>query len=148
MLASVDPESSVAVYVQIENHVQFAIAAGQLKAGDQLPSVLELSRRLKVNPNTVAKAYRDLEVMGVVYTRRGVGVYVKKGIESRCREVGRKKVISRLHEAVAEAKAAGMTKTDITEIAERSAALDTGPYSAPPQSLLAYTRNSRNRISK
>ena len=65
MLTNIDIHSSVAVYVQIENQVQFAIASGKLKAGDQLPSVRELSERLEVNPNTVAKAYRDLEVMGL-----------------------------------------------------------------------------------
>src|SRR5689334_5145904 len=74
MLASIDIHSTVAVYIQIENHIQFAIASGKLKAGDQLPSVRELSERLNVNPNTVAKAYRDLEVMGLLYTRRGMGV--------------------------------------------------------------------------
>ena len=56
MLSSIDIHSSVAVYVQIENHVQFAISSGKLKPGDQLPSVRELSERLEVNPNTVAKA--------------------------------------------------------------------------------------------
>ena len=60
MLSNVDIYSSVAVYVQIENQVQFAIASGKLKPGDRLPSVRELSERIDVNPNTVAKAYRDL----------------------------------------------------------------------------------------
>ena len=60
LLSSIDIHSSVAVYVQIENHIQFAIASGKLKHSDQLPSVRELSERLEVNPNTVAKAYRDL----------------------------------------------------------------------------------------
>lgn len=54
MLENINIDSSVAVYVQIENHVQFAIASGKLKAGDQLPSVRELSERLDVNPNTVS----------------------------------------------------------------------------------------------
>ena len=80
MLSSIDIHSSVAVYVQIENHVQFAISSGKLKPGDQLPSVRELSERLEVNPNTVAKAYRDLEVMGLLYTRRGMCVFVNKGV--------------------------------------------------------------------
>ena len=80
LLKQIDIHSSVAVYQQIENHVRFAISAGRLKPSDQLPSVRELSERLKVNPNTVAKAYRDLEVMGLLYTRRGMGVYVQRGI--------------------------------------------------------------------
>ena len=56
MLASIDIHSSVAVYIQIENHIQFAIASGKLKATDQLPSVREWAERLGVTPNTVAKA--------------------------------------------------------------------------------------------
>ena len=70
---SVDPEGPIAVYVQIENQIQFAIAAGKLKAMDPLPSVRDMSTSLKVNPNTVTKAYRDLELLGVVITRRGIG---------------------------------------------------------------------------
>ena len=83
MLEKVNIRSNVAVYLQIENHVQFAIASGELKPGDQLPSVRELSERLKINPNTVAKSYRDLEVMGYLYTRRGMGVFINKDIQKK-----------------------------------------------------------------
>jgi len=140
MLSSIDIHSSVAVYVQIENHVQFAIASGRLKAGDQLPSVRELSERLGVNPNTVAKAYRDLEVMGLLYTRRGMGVFVNKGIEVKCREDCRRRIIGRLHEVVAEAKAAGMVRKEILEVVEASVALDVSPYGETPASLTALAK--------
>ncbi|MBI2435896.1 MAG: GntR family transcriptional regulator [Candidatus Hydrogenedentes bacterium] len=140
MLSSIDIHSSVAVYVQIENHVQFAIASGRLKPGDQLPSVRELSERLEVNPNTVAKAYRDLEVMGLLYTRRGMGVFVNKGIEVKCREDCRKRIIGRLHEVVAEAKAAGMEADEIGEIVAKSMSFDASPYGATPSSLLQLAR--------
>lgn len=140
MLSSIDIHSSVAVYVQIENHVQFAIASGRLKAGDQLPSVRELSERLGVNPNTVAKAYRDLEVMGLLYTRRGMGVFVNKNIEVKCREDCRRRIIGRLHEVVAEAKAAGMVRKEILDIVEASAALDASPYGETPAALTAMAK--------
>jgi len=140
MLSSIDINSSVAVYVQIENHVQFAIASGRLKAGEQLPSVRELSERLNVNPNTVAKAYRDLEVMGLLYTRRGMGVFVNKGIEGKCREDCRKRIIGRLHEVVAEAKASGMTGREINEVVDRSLASDASPYSNTPGTLTALAK--------
>jgi len=143
MLSSIDINSSVAVYVQIENHVQFAIASGRLKAGDQLPSVRELSERLGVNPNTVAKAYRDLEVMGLLYTRRGMGVFVNKGIEGKCREDCRKRIIGRMHEVVAEAKAAGMSKGEVQEVAEKSFASEAGPYSATPNNLAALAKGKK-----
>ena len=148
MLSSIDINSSVAVYVQIENHVQFAIASGRLKATDQLPSVRELSERLNVNPNTVAKAYRDLEVMGLLYTRRGMGVFVNKGVESKCRDECRKRIVGRLHEVVAEAKAAGMTNREISEIVDKSFQMETGPYSATPNSLTALAKGGAKKKSK
>mgnify|MGYP002713346203 CR=1 FL=1 len=143
MLSSIDINSSVAVYVQIENHIQFAIASGQLQPSDQLPSVRELSERLGVNPNTVAKAYRDLEVMGLLYTRRGMGVFVNKGIENKCREDCRKRIITRMHEVVAEAKAAGMTGKEVQEIADKSYGTDAGPYTATPSSLLLLAKGKK-----
>ncbi|KKK76305.1 hypothetical protein LCGC14_2864980, partial [marine sediment metagenome] len=73
---TINIHSALAVYVQIENQIRFAMSARKLNAGDQLPSVRALSDKLEINPNTVAKAYRDLEVMGLVYTRRGMGVFV------------------------------------------------------------------------
>jgi GntR family transcriptional regulator len=143
MLSSIDINSEVAVYVQIENHIQFAIASGRLKPGDQLPSVRELSERLGVNPNTVAKAYRDLEVMGLLYTRRGMGVFVNKGVEGKCREDCRKKIITRLHAVAAEAKAAGMEEGEITEVITKSYASDVGPYSATPPAVSALAKSKR-----
>jgi len=148
MLSTIDISSSVAVYVQIENHVQFAIASGSMTAGDQLPSVRELSERLGVNPNTVAKAYRDLEVMGLLYTRRGMGVFVNKGIEGKCREECRRRIIKRMHEVVAEAKAAGIASKEIVGIAEKSYLSEAGPYSAPPASLMALAKKRRAARSK
>ena len=141
MFENIDIHSSVAVYVQIENQVQFAIASGKVKADDQLPSVRELSERLKLNPNTVAKAYRDLEVMGLLYTRRGMGVYINKGAETKCREHCRKQTIGRLHEVVAEAKAAGMTAKAIKDIARKSCASKSGPYGETPRALLALAKS-------
>jgi len=141
MFENVNIDSSVAVYVQIENHVQFAIASGVLKAGDRLPSVRELSERLALNPNTVAKSYRDLEVMGYVYTRRGMGVFIKKGIEAKCREQCRKRIIGRLHEVVGESKAAGMTQKAIKDVVGASYAAEAGPYSAPPASVSALAKS-------
>lgn len=143
MLASIDIHSSVAVYVQIENHIQFAIASGELKATDQLPSVRELSEQLGVNPNTVAKAYRDLEVMGLLYTRRGMGVFVNKGVENKCREDCRRKIVGRLFEVVAEAKASGMVRKDVLEVIEKSMSLETSPYRETPASILALVKKRK-----
>jgi GntR family transcriptional regulator len=143
MLPSIDIHSSVAVYVQIENHIQFAIASGRLKATDQLPSVRELSERLQVNPNTVAKAYRDLEVMGLLYTRRGMGVFIQKGVDAKCREDCRRRIIMRLHEVTSEARASGMKKKEVVEIVEKSMGTDSTPYGETPASVLALAKKKR-----
>lgn len=141
MLESININSSVAVYLQIENLVQFAIASGKLKAGDQLPSVRELSERLNLNPNTVAKSYRDLEVMGLVYTRRGMGVYISKGVEAKCRETCRHRIIERLHEVVSEAKSSGFTLKEVKAAVEKGYASDAGPYMSTPDPLFDLAKS-------
>ena len=143
MFENINIRSSVAVYLQIENLVQFAVASGTLKPGDQLPSILEVSERVGVNPNTVVKSYRDLEVMGLIYTRRGMGAFINKGIQAKCKEECRKRTIARLHEVVSEAKAAGMTAPEIRKLAEQSYATNSDPYGQTPDSLLALAKQKR-----
>jgi len=143
MLTNINIHSSIAVYVQIENQVRFAIASGKLKAGDQLPSVRELSERLDVNPNTVAKAYRDLEVMGLLYTRRGMGVYINKGVEAKCRDDVRKQIVGRLHEVASEAKAAGLSAGEVKEIVEASLKTEAGLYGDVPSSIAALGKSKK-----
>jgi GntR family transcriptional regulator len=140
MLEKINIHSSVAAYVQIENTVEFAVASGRLKAGDQLPAVRELSERLNLNPNTVGKSYRDLEVMGIVFTRRGMGVYINKDVEAKCRDNSRRRLVGRLHEVVSEARAAGMTPQEIKAVCTTSCAIDAEPYGETPQSLLAMAK--------
>ncbi len=142
-MIEIDIHSEVAVYVQIENLVQFAIASGELKAGNRLPSVRELSERLEVNPNTVAKSYRDLEVMGYLYTRRGMGVFVEKGIEARCRSQVRKKLIGRVHEVVQEAKAAGLGSGEVNAIVKKCLSIDSTPYGQTPAAVLALAKGGK-----
>jgi GntR family transcriptional regulator len=131
------------VYEQIENHVQFAIASGELKAGDRLPPVKELAERLGVNFNTVAKSYRDLEVMGLIFTRRGMGCFIKKGLESKCKEVCRGRIIRHLHEVAQEAKAAGLPKKDLVELITKSFASDSTPYGDIPPSVQALIKKKK-----
>ena len=140
MLTNVNLRSNLAVYAQIENQVRFAIASGQLKAGDQLPSIQELAQRFEVNPNTIAKSYRDLEVMGYVRTRRGMGVFINEDIDEACRESCRRSIVSRLYEVITEAKAAGITATDLRDIMQKCAAVASTPYSDMPTEILALTK--------
>jgi GntR family transcriptional regulator len=73
---TVEFHSGIPVYRQIIHHVQAAITAGRLKEGDQLPTIRALHQQLSVNPNTVAKAYRELEHLGLIATERGSGCFV------------------------------------------------------------------------
>ena len=106
----VDPESDVAVYVQIEETIITAIASGRLREGDRLPPIGPLSIGLDINPNTVAKSYRDVEVMGMVYSRRGVGVYVHKKARGIAQKYCREQVQKRASELVDFAADAGMLR--------------------------------------
>lgn len=145
MLSSIDVYSNVAVYIQIENHIQFAIASGKLVAEERLPSVRELSERLGVNPNTVAKAYRDLEVMGLLFTRRGMGVYIKRGIQEQCRQECRKRIVARLYEIASESKAAGMQRKNLMEVLDKSMSIDGSPYADTPPAILAMAKKMRSK---
>ena len=140
MLERVNIRSSVSVYEQIENQVKFAIASGRLKGTDQLPSIKELGDRLGINFNTVAKAYRDLEVMGLIYTRRGMGCFIQKGVQQKCREDCFIRIAKRINEVVQEAKAAGIPKKFLHSIIAKSLQADAELYGEPPKELMALLK--------
>ena len=73
---AIDQKSGVPLYRQIIESVKFAIARGDLGPGDQLPTVRRLAVNLKVNPNTVIRAYREMEIEGVLDTQQGSGTFV------------------------------------------------------------------------
>src|SRR5262245_64376722 len=72
-----DPRDATPIYAQLERGLRAAIAAGRLRPGDQLPTVRQLAVDLRVNANTVARVYSDLERSGVLETRRGVGSFIR-----------------------------------------------------------------------
>ena len=73
---SLDPKSGVPIYRQIQDQVRYGIASGRLRPGEQLPTVRALAVDLSVNPNTVIKAYSELERQGVLTTEQGSGTFV------------------------------------------------------------------------
>ena len=76
MIFEIDTHSGIPIYKQLMNQITQGIMAGQLDAGDQLPTVRELAARLNVNPMTVSKAYSFLEASDLVTRQRGVGLFV------------------------------------------------------------------------
>ncbi len=80
MLAHVNAALGLPIYLQIESQVKHAVAAGALKQGSPLPSVRKLAGELRINPNTVARAYQNLERDGVIRTVPGGGTYVADNV--------------------------------------------------------------------
>jgi GntR family transcriptional regulator len=76
MLFTIEASSPVPIYAQIVGQVRAAVAGGELQPGEPLPSVRQLASELRVNPNTVAQAYRELEREGLTYVQRGQGTFV------------------------------------------------------------------------
>jgi DNA-binding transcriptional regulator YhcF (GntR family) len=76
MLFRPNPSSGVPVYLQLMEQIKHAIETGALRAGDQLPGIRPLAEQLVINPNTVAKVYRELEHEGVIELRHGAGAFV------------------------------------------------------------------------
>ncbi|HEY8411523.1 MAG TPA: GntR family transcriptional regulator [Pyrinomonadaceae bacterium] len=73
---SLSPSHPMPLYAQLTRAIRFAIATGKLRVGEQLPTVRQLAVELRVNANTVAKVYTELERSGILETRRGVGTFV------------------------------------------------------------------------
>ena len=78
MFDQIDPRSPTPLYAQIAARLRLAVAAGELRPGEALPSVRQLAARLRVNPATVVQAYRDLEGEGFVEMRQGAGTFVRE----------------------------------------------------------------------
>jgi len=99
----IDPSSGTPIYRQIVDQVRQAVASGVLRAGEKLPSVRDMAVELAVNPNTIAKAYQELERDGVIETPRGKGSYVADR-EDVLSEAERARQLSEvIHRLVAEA---------------------------------------------
>jgi GntR family transcriptional regulator len=77
---AIDENDPTPLYAQLERAIRVAIATGRLNAGDKLPTVRQLAVDLKVNANTVAKVYGELERSGVLETRRGVGTFIREAV--------------------------------------------------------------------
>jgi len=108
-------QSGVPVYRQIIDQVLGGIAAGTLSAGDQLPTVRQVAVDLAINPNTVQRAYREMEIRGVLETQQGSGTYISQQ-KVKVDEVDRRRRLSQLvSEFVSRAGAAGFTLKELLE---------------------------------
>lgn len=92
------------IYLQIVNQVKYLVASGRLDAGEELPPIRTLAEQLLVNPNTVARAYRELEQAGIVTKRRTAGTYVSNTTSPLTRRERLKIVTERIDALLAEAR--------------------------------------------
>jgi GntR family transcriptional regulator len=110
-----DPDSGVPIFRQIIDQVQAGIAAGSLKCGDQLPTVRQVAVDLAINPNTVLRAYREMEIRGIVDTQQGTGTFIaSRKIEQSQAE--RERALAQLtSEFVSRAGAGGFTLQNLID---------------------------------
>lgn len=119
MRIEIDPRAPTPPSEQIADQVRFAVAAGHLATGDRLPSVRKLAGSATVNPNTVARAYRELEREGTVETRPGSGVYVAPHATELCRDLRDELVAERLGREIRSAVASGLSPDRVRALVER-----------------------------
>jgi GntR family transcriptional regulator len=124
-------ESGVPVYRQIVDQVRVAMAAGLLSAGDQLPTVRQLAVDLTVNPNTVARAYRELELGGLLDTHQGTGSFISAQKIRRADAERERQLAQIVDDCVARAGALGFTVEEIAESLRKTA----GTREQPPPKL-------------
>ncbi|MBN1118533.1 MAG: GntR family transcriptional regulator [Bacteroidales bacterium] len=108
-----DPKAGVPFYRQIIDQIKFGIASGKLKTGEQLPTVRALAVELKVNLNTVAKAYKELEIQNVLETQQGTGTFITENIITVSEKEKNKKLQDICQEFCTIAFSYGFTKDDI-----------------------------------
>ena len=110
-----DPRSGVPVYRQLIDQVQAGIASGNLVSGEQIPTVRQVAVDLEINPNTVLRAYRELEIRGVLDTQQGTGTFVSDRSAPEDEVERARKLEQLVSDVVARAGAGGFALRDVTE---------------------------------
>jgi GntR family transcriptional regulator len=124
----------VPIYRQIVNQVKYLVASGLLQPGEELPAIRTLALQLKVTPNTIVKAYDELEISGVVHKRRGSGTFVSEGRSQLALRERRRIIEQRVDALLAEAHQLNFTTDDILRIVrERKALMDPGADAEPAE---------------
>ena len=116
MIFQVEISSSKPVYQQLIDQAKFAIASGRLAPGERLPSIRDVAVQVRVNRNTVARVYSELEREGVVYTRAGQGCFVSEMGSSLSRAEQRRQLMSRLDELLAQSRLFDLTRDQISDL--------------------------------
>ncbi len=117
-MITIDTSGFIPIYEQIKNGIKGKISLGVLKPNDPLPSIRDLAAELVVNPNTVARAYRELESEGFITTRKGKASYVAENSSSLIKQERQKFIDEVFERAFSEAKKFGLGEREIRDIVE------------------------------
>lgn len=116
---TIDPRSGVPIYLQLIEQVKRSVAIGALGAGEQLPTVKQLALDLTINPNTVARAYRDLERDEVIETAPGRGSFVRaNGASANVRKTLSDVAVDSLNQSIREAKSIGLSRSEVMALVQ------------------------------
>ena len=123
MEIKIDPADGVPIYRQIVNQIRYAVASGLLEPGEELPTIRALALTLKVTPNTVVKAYEELEAAGVLQKRHGSGTFVS-GERTKLADRERRRIIEqRIDGLLTEAHHLGFSLEELLKLIHRRRAL-------------------------
>ncbi|MCH9654609.1 MAG: GntR family transcriptional regulator [Planctomycetes bacterium] len=103
-------------YQQVTNQIKFLVASGRLEPHEQLPSVRGLAQQLTITPNTVARAYRELEAEGVVISKRGAGVFISNGVSPLSNKEKRRILNERMDALLTESRQLGVDEATLLKL--------------------------------
>ena len=117
---SLDAGSGVPVYRQVIKQIENAVLSGRMKGGDKLPTIRALSVELKINPNTIAKAYNELEIRGIVSTQIGSGTYISEECPANSEDEHNKKILEAVTRFLQEMNELGLDRKAVIELLEKN----------------------------
>jgi GntR family transcriptional regulator len=120
MQIHIQAQGGVPIYVQVMQQIKYLVASGRLQPGDELPSIRTLAEQLIVNPNTIARAYRELETAGVVEKRRTAGTFVAEAGSPLARKERLRLLKQRVDQLLVEAFQMGFELDEVLKLVEQS----------------------------
>jgi GntR family transcriptional regulator len=120
MIFRLNPSSGIPLYLQLMQQVKHAVETGALREGDQLPAIRKMAEDLVMNPNTVVRAYRELEHEGVIELRHGSGAYIKESAGTRAKVIH--KAQAAVQSMIERLAALGLTEEELRRVFENELA--------------------------
>ncbi|MDR1901623.1 MAG: GntR family transcriptional regulator [Treponema sp.] len=115
---SLDPANGVPIYRQIIQQIEYAILSGRMRSGDRLPTIRSLAVELKINPNTIAKAYNELEIRGILVTQVGSGTFISDKKPDGGEDARDRKIQEVLGRFIDEMQNLGVDKRELAKLIE------------------------------